>query len=241
MSVPTVKFKDVLVSIARRCSQYNAGSIDATVSAGLVDLFNSAMKYAWEFYLWPDALALTQETIIAHPDASTARYVPRSSATRTLATVQEIWSSDPRVMTTAASRVSHLKEADGLYFADANLSTVWVRYRPAPPRYTDTLWLTATAYVAGDLVLFTDGHVYKCLTAHTSGTFATDLAATKWLLVPVLACVAEPVKQGVISHFKRYQSGLPVTAKNFDELMLDNLEHEILLLQNQEGQTLSHM
>lgn len=43
-------------------------------------------------------------------------------------------------------------------------------------------WLTATAYVVGDAVS-SGGSSYICLTAHTSGTFATDLAAVKWELV----------------------------------------------------------
>lgn len=241
MSVPTVKFKDVLVSIARRCGHYDAGVIDASMIADLVDLFNSAMKYAWEFYPWPDVMALSAETIIAHPDAGSARYVPRSNETRTLQTVQEVWSSDPRVLASPPCRVGHSKEADGLYFADANLSTVWVRYRPSPPRYTDEAYADDATYDTGALVLASDGHVYRSLEDDNTGNDPSGNEAEEWQQVPVPACLAEPVKQGVISHFKRYQSGQPVTAKNFDELMLDNLEHEILLLQNQEGQTQSHL
>lgn len=46
-------------------------------------------------------------------------------------------------------------------------------------------WLTATAYVAGPpaSVVTQGGETYVCLIAHTSGTFATDLAASKWLKV----------------------------------------------------------
>jgi hypothetical protein len=40
-------------------------------------------------------------------------------------------------------------------------------------------WLTGTAYVVGDLRT-NAGTTYYCLVAHTSGTFATDLAASKW-------------------------------------------------------------
>lgn len=40
-------------------------------------------------------------------------------------------------------------------------------------------WITATAYALGDIVL-QGGIVYICMVAHTSGTFATDLAAGKW-------------------------------------------------------------
>jgi len=44
---------------------------------------------------------------------------------------------------------------------------------------TVTAWVTATAYVVGDL-RSNGGTNYYCTTAHTSGTFATDLAAGKW-------------------------------------------------------------
>jgi len=39
-------------------------------------------------------------------------------------------------------------------------------------------WVTATAYSLGDVVL-QGGIVYICMSAHTAGTFATDLAAGK--------------------------------------------------------------
>lgn len=40
-------------------------------------------------------------------------------------------------------------------------------------------WVTGTAYVEGNLRT-NAGSYYRCLVAHTSGTFATDLAALKW-------------------------------------------------------------
>lgn len=43
-------------------------------------------------------------------------------------------------------------------------------------------WETATAYSANDGV-WEDGGLYRCLVAHTSGTFSTDLAAGKWSLI----------------------------------------------------------
>lgn len=42
-------------------------------------------------------------------------------------------------------------------------------------------WLTATAYEVNDLV-YQNGSTYICLVAHTSGVFATDLAAARWAL-----------------------------------------------------------
>ena len=43
-------------------------------------------------------------------------------------------------------------------------------------------WLTATAYVVDDVVRFGSSS-YVCVTNHTSGTWATDLGATKWELM----------------------------------------------------------
>lgn len=43
-------------------------------------------------------------------------------------------------------------------------------------------WVTATAYALNDIVT-EDGATYICAEAHTSGTFATDLAAVKWVLI----------------------------------------------------------
>lgn len=41
-------------------------------------------------------------------------------------------------------------------------------------------WLTATAYTEGQYVT-QSGHIYRCQVSHTSGTFATDWAAGKWV------------------------------------------------------------
>lgn len=47
---------------------------------------------------------------------------------------------------------------------------------------TLTNWVTAHAYVVRDGV-YQGNNVYRCIVAHTSDTFATDLAAGKWVLV----------------------------------------------------------
>jgi hypothetical protein len=43
-------------------------------------------------------------------------------------------------------------------------------------------WVTSHAYIKNDTVI-TGGIFYICLVSHTSGTFATDLAALKWSLI----------------------------------------------------------
>lgn len=45
------------------------------------------------------------------------------------------------------------------------------------------VWVTATDYDAFSDVVFHSSGFYRCLVAHTAGTFATDLAAGKWELI----------------------------------------------------------
>ncbi len=50
-------------------------------------------------------------------------------------------------------------------------------------------WVTATEYEQGDVVV-QSGVVYVCMEGHTSGAFATDLAADKWGQVTANATAA---------------------------------------------------
>lgn len=45
---------------------------------------------------------------------------------------------------------------------------------------TAPAWVTATPYVVGDFVM-ESSVIYYCIVAHTSGVFATDLAANRWV------------------------------------------------------------
>lgn len=53
---------------------------------------------------------------------------------------------------------------------------------PTDVPYSYTTWSSGVNYVVGDRVL-ENSNFYRCLVAHTSGVFATDLAAAKWALI----------------------------------------------------------
>lgn len=73
-------------------------------------------------------------------------------------------------------------------------------------------WVTATAYEVDDYV-FTADNVYICLVAHTSGTFATDLASAYWL-----ESYKGPTYHYTTCYFKPsdYLKGLEVSDDNAD-------------------------
>jgi hypothetical protein len=57
----------------------------------------------------------------------------------------------------------------------------FITYKNELPAFaTLTAWVTSTVYALG-VIRKINGRVYECIEAHTSGTFATDLAAAKWI------------------------------------------------------------
>lgn len=63
-----------------------------------------------------------------------------------------------------------------------------------------TDWVTATAYVVGD-VRDEGGVIYICIEAHTSGTFATDLAAGKWEVYNLLTANFDVFEAGHVGSY----------------------------------------
>lgn len=79
-------------------------------------------------------------------------------------------------------------------------------------------WLTATAYAVNDVVAQgTEKSLYVCRIAHTSGTFSTDLAASRWTKVIDLIEVYRAVRRSKI--ITSAQS--PYSAVAGDDLMVD--------------------
>jgi hypothetical protein len=92
-----------------------------------------------------------------------------------------------------------------------------------------TAWVTAHAYAANDSVV-TNGSLYRALVAHTSGVFATDLAAGKWLLIGsltsgaglVIATPPNTLAQSLVANGSLPATGTSSTTFNLAEVNLSN-------------------
>lgn len=71
-------------------------------------------------------------------------------------------------------------------------------------------WVTATAY-AVDNTATINNNLYVCLVAHTSGTFSTDLAASKWAKMAEFAPLST-VDDGAITEAKHATGGVSTRA-----------------------------
>lgn len=151
-----------------------------TLQNKLLQIFNRVYKRGYTKRSWEDAWDGEEVTpssrLIAFSVIDDARLF-------------EVWSDDPRDPDNNAIDLSYGTTLNGILLTD-DADTAFVLSMPKAPKFTTTAWVTATPYVVGSLVWNSD-EVYRCLTVHTSGTFATDLAATKWVVVPVLAVLEE--------------------------------------------------
>jgi hypothetical protein len=97
--------------------------------------------------------------------------VPLRSGTRVISgpTAAEITAAQTRANEAAASAVAAAASAASALAKQNSM----LRWRNA--------WATATAYAPSDIV-FSSGSAYVCVTGHTSGVFATDLAAVRWAI-----------------------------------------------------------
>ena len=78
--------------------------------------------------------------------------------------------------------VAHTSAASGTFEADRIANPTYWEIIATVPVFTGD-WTTATAYSSSDIVAVDTYDYYYCLVAHTSGVFATDLAAGKWTLI----------------------------------------------------------
>lgn len=88
----------------------------------------------------------------------------------------------------------------------------------APP--TPSAWVTATAYAVDDYV--TESSIsYRCLAAHTSGTFSTDLAAANWEVSTVLEVTSPYLEADLFElQFEQINDIVMIVHPDYEERML---------------------
>ena len=181
-----IAFNTAFEDAVRPTGNLASMATDATLKATMLAQFNRTYKIGYELpfqsnVFWEDARTWAEITpssgLIAWDVLGDARNI-------------EIYTLDPRESRLAASVTFHTDKT-GIAVSD-ELTTVWVSWTPRIYKFDTTAWVTATTYVVGDVrTVSTSGECYRCIVAHTSGTFATDLAASKWVLMPVLEVLHE--------------------------------------------------
>jgi hypothetical protein len=222
----TTAFEDAV----RPTGNLAAMATDATLKAQLLAQFNRTYKIAYELpfqsnVFWEDALTWAEIT----PSSGLISWDVLGDA-RNLA----IYTADPRE-TRMATSVQFFTNKTGIRVSE-DLPTVWVSWTPRVYKFDTTAWVTATAYAVGDVRTVSSNECYRCISAHTSGTFATDLAASKWVLMPVLEVLHEFTIRHLHASYLR-ENGQVQTGVNLQNAALAELleTHRAELRRNRES------
>ena len=222
----TTAFEDAV----RPTNNLTSMATDATLKAQLLAQFNRTYKIGYELpfqsnVFWEDALTWAQIT----PSSGLISWDVLGDA-RNL----EIYTLDPRE-TRLATSVQFFTDKTGIRVSE-DLPTVWVSWTPRVYKFDTTAWVTATTYAVGDVRTVSSNECYRCISAHTSGTFSTDLAASRWVLLPVLEVLHEFSIRHLHATYLRESGQVQTGVKLQNEALTELLEtHRAELRRNRES------
>lgn len=179
-----IPFYTMFTAMVRETGLLPKLETDADLKAKMLQIFNRTYKTGYALptgTFWEDARTWAEITpvdgLITYDVLGDAREF-------------KMWDVDPRE-DARARELAFATDLRGITVS-TDFTTVWMSWMPEVVKFSTTAWATATAYVVGDVrVVTASGECYRCLVAHTSVTFATDLTASKWLLLPVLDVLEE--------------------------------------------------
>lgn len=186
MTFPTLSFAEFLSQHgnAMRLEMGDDGSFTAGVrerqQAAL--LLNEACRWAWKWGEGPLMMPCLLKSASITPtsgviDRDAVEDSPRVS----------VWTTNPEASFKANDGLylDYLRlampSAEGWTVVNGGAEPLTVYFQSRVLRFSGIEWVTSKLYKVGAIV-YKDDECYRCQTEHTSGTFATDLAASKWLV-----------------------------------------------------------
>lgn len=192
-------------------------------------LLTDACDFIWRFGSRQFILPSLMEVATVTP---TDGVIARASVQDT--SKWSVWTQDPRSSWSANDglwrtyRLLAVPDTDGLRVEDATEdSELTVFFQRETPLFDHRAWDTGQSYVVDDVRVH-DGQCYKCLTTHTSGTFSTDLAASKWRLQQIPAEMAQVIKAKLIE-LRAGNVSMRSTAQGRAIVFAENLLDELYL------------
>ena len=218
----TVSFQSVLHGVAARCGLDGvADGLSATDARGYAEYINTAAKYAWEYYPWPEVLQVEART----PVEGVIAWEPGFGTIIQVTKRHPFSSSNPQPLKWRIGPA-------GVYLLEAREAYVWVVWRAPAPVFGADPHNTGKTYAAGSVVFRAqDGECYEA-------TEATSTAppGAAWAKVPMLRILSEAIKAGAYS-LTLQEEGQHSTSLLPADSMESLLEHEVDLIERQSGQS----
>jgi hypothetical protein len=234
MARRTVTFKSVLWGVAKRDGLIpEDDDLDRSAATQIAEGINSAYKFAWEYYDWPEATVIAEMTPVENPSQPGSRFIPYVDESASVDTLLEIWQSNP--LTTARPKMVEYKFGpDGIYLFSGAGEKVWVKYRGRPPQFVSTPWDDAAVYAQGDIVYYPQ--TGDCYVANAATSAGQAPGASPWEKVDLLFVLSEATKAGAYALYLG-GDGQKGAGALMEQAMVNFLDHEIDVIDNQMGAT----
>jgi hypothetical protein len=163
-----VKFQSVYEQVLRKCALDPADAgFPADRQEFVADLIAQRCKEAWEYDFWPELVTVEARTPVAGLVAYT------QTGQTQLGEVLGIWSAHPETSPDTAKSYSVVMTDAGAQIMDGSVSTtVYVKFRRLPPRFTRVAWDPTAGYAEGDIIYYaTTGECYQAQTVSAVETW----------------------------------------------------------------------
>jgi len=136
---------------------------------------------------------------------------------------REFFTADPRPANDCARCITEKQpDADGVWLDSGIATTVWAKFVPRFPEFTNVALVDATSYGQG-AIGFVDatGHCYECIAV--TGALGSEYADTsKWRPLPLLWIIKEPIigfaESLLAERSQQYGSAASIHARAMDTL-----------------------
>ena len=187
-------YEKILTGVAARMGLDSTASLQASTRASLTEYLNSRISVGWSWDRWPELCTFELRDVVT---LDGVRSIPIESGS--LASIGEIFGLfiDNPDTTLSPRETAWALRSDRIILDPSRTETqLYIYYRTRPSQYSSVSWSAVSAYAAGDIVRFTDGH---CYLATADSTNQTPPNASFWKKVPVPAILSEYLKSAIYS------------------------------------------
>ena len=200
------------------------------------DLMSRRIKYAWQAAKWPET-CVTEQRTVTQSGGDEGNYIALNQAGETeISEVFAVWNKSPKSNQDNVDLTWFLSE-NGIQIAEAN-TTAYVWYRKVNPTLFGEAYSQNNTYSAGQQVYDTTvTNFYTATDTIPSGSDNSPATApANWALVSIPVIFQDYLIRGTYADYLRHNGELD-RARVAEADARDVLDHELLKLHTQQGQT----
>lgn len=201
-----VSFQSILHGAARLAGLDPTRDLREPATSLFLEHLNQRVAEAWRWDFWPE-WTLTEERTRTGDDTDGYQFPYAETDKTTIETVKAVYRRNPKLYVRNPWTAPFTINDEGIVLASPVPETVWAVFRPAPPKFSVTVWSSASTYAAGDLRYYsnstTEGETYLALQASTNQNPATE--TSYWERVDFPEALAGFVKRSAAGDYLRSQ------------------------------------